>query len=62
MTLQDVYKLTSELPNLIESFRVPWDKWNHVDHVTGIDADILLFPEILKNMENMNPGKYHSPI
>ena len=55
MTLQDVYKLTSELPNLIESFRVPWDKWNHVDHVTGIDADILLFPQILKNMEKMNP-------
>ena len=51
--MKDVFKLTSELPNLTKSFRVPWDKWNHQDHVTGIDADIILYPELLRNMENM---------
>ena len=51
--LQDVFKLTSQLPNLVESYRVPWDKWNHEDYVQAIDADEILYPEILRNMENM---------
>ena len=45
--------MTSSLPNLIESYRVPWDKWNHQDHVTGIDADEILYPELLGKMEYM---------
>ena len=52
-TFQDVFKLTSQLPNLVESYRVPWDKWNHEDYVQAIDADEILYPEILRNMENM---------
>ena len=41
------------LPNLVASYEVPFPKWNHLDFIWAIDADILLYPEILKNMEEM---------
>ena len=47
---KDLFKLTSEPSNLIESYRVPWNKWNHQDHVTGIDADVIVYPELLRNI------------
>ena len=50
---QDVVRLTSQLPNLVASYEVPFPKWNHLDFVWAIDADTLLYPELLKNMEDM---------
>jgi len=47
----DVFHLTSQLPNLIKSQRVSWDKWNHLDYISAKDADILLYPEVLSNIE-----------
>jgi hypothetical protein len=58
--------MTSQLPNLYSSYEVPFAKWNHLDHLWGIDAPTLVYPEVLKNMEavrlngiksHKNPGK-----
>ena len=51
--LQDVIRLTSELPNLFKSYEVPFPKWNHLDFLWAIDANTLLYPEVLKNMEEI---------
>jgi len=48
----DVLRLLSGLPNLAVNFEVPYAEWNHLDFIYGIDADKLLYPEIIKNMEN----------
>ena len=50
---QDVVRLTSQLPNLVASYEVPFPQWNHLDFCWAIDADTLLYPEILKNMEEI---------
>merc|ERR1711962_33506 len=50
---EDVIKLTSRLPNLYASYDVPFAKWNHLDHLWGIDADTLVYSEVLKNMEQV---------
>jgi len=50
---EDVIKLTSRLPNLYASYDVPFAKWNHLDHLWGIDADTLVYAEVLKNMEQI---------
>ena len=49
--LQDVLKLVSMLPNVVASYDVPFKKWNHMDYLWGIDADTLVYAEVLKNME-----------
>ena len=49
--LQDVLRLTSALPNLVFSYEVPFPLWGHLDFLWAIDADTLLYPEVLKHME-----------
>jgi lysosomal acid lipase/cholesteryl ester hydrolase len=39
------------LPNLIDDYLVPYPNWNHLDYLWGIDANTLVYPEVLKNME-----------
>jgi len=56
---EDVQRCTSGLPNLFSSYEVPYPKWNHLDFLWAIDADKLLYAEVLKNMDifkqqNMN--------
>jgi hypothetical protein len=46
-----VVRLTTKLPNLVSDYLVPFDMWNHLDYLWGIDADTLLYPEVLMNME-----------
>jgi len=53
---EDVIKLTSRLPNLFKSYDVPFPKWNHLDHLWGMDADTLVYSEVLKNMELVRNG------
>ena len=49
--LQDVLKYLSQLPNQFSVYEVPFPKWNHLDYLWGIDADVYVYSEILKNME-----------
>ena len=48
--LQDVQKMISMLPNVFASYDVPYKKWNHMDYLWGIDADTLVYAEVLKNI------------
>ena len=49
---QDVDRLTSRLPNLVRNYLVPFEEWNHLDFLWGNDAKNILYPEILRNMED----------
>lgn len=51
-------RLSSQLPNLYASYEVPFAKWNHLDFLYGIDADVLVYQELLKNMETIRKLKY----
>lgn len=51
---EDVAWLTQQLPNLIEDHRVPLPEWNHMDFLWGIDADTLLYPDILEKLNALN--------
>ena len=44
-------KYLSQLPNQFSVYEVPFAKWNHLDYLWGIDADVYVYSEILKNME-----------
>jgi hypothetical protein len=48
--IQDYDKMLNELPNIFDNYTVPYEKWNHVDFLWGIDANILLFPRVMKNI------------
>jgi pimeloyl-ACP methyl ester carboxylesterase len=44
----DVYRLAEQLPNLVRKYRVPHDKFNHLDFLWAIDSVPLLY----KTMED----------
>jgi len=48
---QDVLRYLTKLPNNFATYEVPFDLWNHLDYLWGIDAKTILYPEIIKNME-----------
>ena len=48
-------RLTSELPNLVKSYKVPFEGWNHLDFMYGVDANELVYSELLRQMEKMRP-------
>lgn len=47
----DVLKYLTRLPNKYATYEVPYELWNHLDYLWGIDAKTLLYPEIIKNMD-----------
>ena len=48
---QDVLRFLSKLPNNYATYQVPFELWNHLDYLWGIDAKTILYPEIIKNMD-----------
>jgi len=48
---QDVLRYLTKLPNNYATYEVPFELWNHLDYLWGIDAKTLLYPEIMKNMD-----------
>ena len=34
----DYERLIRELPNIVRTRNVDWDKWNHMDFITAVDA------------------------
>ena len=48
----DVLRYLSKLQNNFATYEVPFIPWDHLDYLWGKDAKTILYPEILKNMEN----------
>ena len=48
----DVLRYLSKLQNNFATYEVPFTPWDHLDYLWGKDAKTILYPEILKNMEN----------
>lgn len=47
----DYSRLLEKLPHIVKTFTVDWEKWNHMDYLTAIDAPRLLYPSILETMD-----------
>ena len=47
---KDVLRFLTRLPNKYATYEVPFEMWNHLDYLYGIDAKTILYPEIIKNM------------
>lgn len=48
----DVERLAKVLPNVINNYLVPHDRFNHIDFLWGIDAPRLVYDEIIKTMKH----------
>jgi len=48
----DVMRTTSQLPNLVKSYRVPFSGWNHLDFMYAIDVVPLVYTPMIQEMEN----------
>lgn len=51
---QDVLSLVSQLPNVYDDYEVPYENWNHLDYIYGIDAYTLVYPRVLENIARAN--------
>ena len=40
----------SRLPNIYDNYEVPEMTWSNLDHLFGIDADILVYDRLLANI------------
>ena len=47
----DKRRYLTDLPQSYRVYEVPFDLWNHLDYLWGIDAKTLLYPEVIKNMD-----------
>ncbi|XP_037958909.1 lipase 3-like [Teleopsis dalmanni] len=46
--VEDMQRLARELPNVVENYLVPLEKWNHMDPIIGSDAKIILYDKIIQ--------------
>ncbi|XP_039745463.1 lipase 3-like [Pararge aegeria] len=53
-TPEDLFILTSRLPNLVENYVVPEPTWSHNNHVWGVNATELVFEKILSFFQKFN--------
>jgi lysosomal acid lipase/cholesteryl ester hydrolase len=44
---RDVDFLSTNLPNIVLNRRIPMPKFNHIDFLWGLDADTLVYKEII---------------
>ncbi len=42
--------LNSQLPYVYDNYEVPFEQWNHLDYLYGIDAYTLVYPQVMENM------------
>ena len=49
-SIQDYARLLRELPNLVDSYTIPWRKYGHRDFLYSGANGQLLYPRLLRNM------------
>jgi hypothetical protein len=49
--LQDVLKLNRTLPNVVELYCIPWDKFNHIDFLWANDVNPLINDRVMGLMK-----------
>ena len=47
---QDVLSAITRLPNIFDNYEVPYENWNHLDYLWGIDAPTLVYDQVLTNI------------
>ena len=47
-SIKDVKQLESQLPNIINVYKVPYSKFNHLDFIYAIDAKFLLYDKVVE--------------
>lgn len=55
--LKDVEKLKEELPNIVGDYEVPFEKFNHLDYLWGIDVVSLVYTDLINNMDKISVGR-----
>lgn len=50
--VRDVDRLKTSLSNVINDYLVPHEKFNHLDFISGIDAEHLVYDEVVKTMQS----------
>ena len=35
---------------IFDNYQVPYENWNHLDFIWGIDADTLVYTQLMANM------------
>ena len=48
----DVLRFLTRIPNSILSYEVPFEQWNHLDYLWGIDAKDILYPQVIEAMDD----------
>lgn len=58
--LKDVEKLSNLLPNVINNYLIPHERFNHLDFLYGVDVQHLLNDKILNTMNSIGQMKQNS--
>ncbi|XP_015184619.1 PREDICTED: uncharacterized protein LOC107070697 [Polistes dominula] len=51
INVKDLFKVSKELKNVIDVYKVPFEKFNHVDFMWAVDAPKLVYSRILRTMK-----------
>lgn len=51
---QDVQRIARNLPNVVDYYRVPWPKFNHMDHLFAIDIKELEYDHVMDVLDRFS--------
>jgi len=48
---EDLFKIMTQVPNVVENYQIPWEGWNHLDFLYAIDVDKYSNNHLLEVLE-----------